>query len=366
MKRVGWPGEPSSHGGVLLSTYLVEAKAVRAIPNYRNTLRKALPASIFRPNLHALWWFVPNLGLIWLSLWLLSAHFSWGAAPLLSLLIGNCMVSLGFLAHDISHGGMVRHSVLRDLLAGVAFSAYGIGPHLWRKWHNSAHHGNTQVEGEDPDHLLTMDHYRTSAILQWLYRLSPIARNLVIFGSFSFRMCQHNSMMIARFWPQADLRGRIAIAAQPVLQIFPWVALTLILGGWPVLIFGYLLPLLVANFIAICYIATNHFLNPLDDDSDVLGSSLSVTLPGWLGWLDIWHQHFGAHVAHHLFPQAPPSRARYIELKVSELWPDRYHCMSMFAALRALWNTPWVYDEDGTMLVNPRTQEKAPTLGHGL
>ncbi|MFY9233697.1 MAG: fatty acid desaturase [Fimbriimonadaceae bacterium] len=350
-----------------MSAILQEAPA-ESIPNYRSTLKKALPASVFQPSLAPLWLFVPNAALIGVSLWLLTAYFSWWTAPLLAILIGNCMASLGFLAHDISHGGMVRQPFARDFLAGIAFSAFGIGPYLWRKWHNAAHHGNTQIEGEDPDHLLTMEHYRKSKILQWLYRLSPLARNVVIFGSFTFRMCQQTGMMMVRFWksPEVDAKGRLNIVWQPIVQMGAWITLTLLIGGWPVLLFGYIIPLLVANVIAISYIATNHFLNPLADERDVLATSLSVTLPTWLSWLDKWHLHFGAHVGHHLFPQASPTKQRYIERKAAELWPDRYHSMPMFSALKALWDTPWVYDEEGTMLVNPRTQEKSPTLGHGL
>lgn len=340
----------------------------RDIPNYRSQLKRALPPEALKPSLKPLWLLVPNALLIAGSLYLLSAHFSYWTAPFLALLIGNCLTSLGFLAHDLAHGGMVKRPFARDLLAGICFSGFGISPYLWRRWHNADHHGHTQIEGEDPDHLLTMEHYKTSRILRFLYRLSPIARNLVIFGSFTFRMCQHTGMMMRRYLRQSEtpISGRIAIIAIPILQMGGWVVLTWSLGGWAVLIWGYLLPLMVANLFAISYIATNHFLNPLADERDVLASSLSVTLPRWLAWLDAWHLYFGAHVAHHLFPQASPLKGRYIDRVASEIWPDRYHSMSIFAALRALWNTPWVYDYDGTHLVNPRTKEKAPTLGHGL
>jgi fatty acid desaturase len=90
-----------------------------------------------------------------------------------------------------------------------------------------------------------------------------------------------------------------------------------------------------------------------------------VTLPRGFKWLDPWHQFFGAHVAHHLFPGLSPRYARMVEDKVEELWPDRYHCMTITTALRKLWQTPWIY-EDHTTLLDPVRDERHKTLGHGM
>src|SRR6185503_6323078 len=135
---------------------------------------------------------------------------------------------------------------------------------------------------------------------------------------------------------------RVVLVVQQILPIAVWIAFTLHFGT-QVLLWGYLIPMLVANAIAISYIATNHFLNPLADERDVLATSLSVTLPKPLAFLDAWHSHFGAHVAHHLFPQAPARYGRAIEAKVQELYPDRFHVMPMMTALAMLWKTPWIY-----------------------
>ena len=35
-------------------------------------------------------------------------------------------------------------------------------------------------------------------------------------------------------------------------------------------------------------------------------------------------------------------------------------------ALKLLWNTPWVYAEDGIDLIDPRKNVRTPTLGNGL
>ena len=164
--------------------------------------------------------------------------------------------------------------------------------------------------------------------------------------------------------PKSTGRDKFTIVWQILVPIAGWVGLTWFLGS-QVLVWGYLVPMLVANSIAISYIATNHFLNPLADESDVLATSLSVTLPSWLKFLDPWHQYFGAHVAHHLFPQASGRYTRRIEEKVAEMWPDRYHSLPLFTALKGLWNTPWIY-EDKETLIDPQRQIRTKTLGRGL
>ncbi len=341
-------------------------KRVRSIPNYRQQLRKELPDEYFKPDHAMLLWLPLHLTIIGTGWWILAAHFSFWTAPFIALVIGHSIACMGFWAHDVSHGGMIKSLFWRDLMSGIGFSPLAISPRLWRRWHNAEHHGHTQIEGEDPDHLFTMDYYQHNPVLKWLYKLSPLLRNVIIFGSFTFRMTQQQLRMVLKYVLSPEIPGyeKAVILSQLFAALAAWITITSLLGS-QVLIWGYLLPLLVGNAIAISYIATNHFLNPLADESDVLGSSLTVTLPGWLKWLDPWHSYFGAHVAHHLFPQAAPKYARAIEAKTAEMFPDRYHAMPLFKALRLLWETPWIYEDQKTF-VDPVLDLRAPTLGHGL
>lgn len=341
-------------------------KPSNSIPNYRQQIRRSLPDRYFQPNKGDLAWFPVHIAIVGLSLWLLKAHFSWWIAPILALVIGHSFACAGFLAHETSHGASLKNPFLRDLIAAFGFSAFAIGPYLWRRWHNSDHHNNTQVEGVDPDHLFTLEDYKNNPLLKGLYLLSPLARNLIIFSSFSYRMSQQNFRMAITYLrsDKTTLYQRFVIFSQLILPLAAWVGGTLLLGT-QVFWWGYFVPLLVGNAIAISYIATNHFLNPLADERDVLATSLTVTLPKGLGWLDAWHSRFGAHVAHHLFPQAPARYARKIEQAIAEKWPDRYHTMPITTALRMLWSTPWVYG-DRTTLLDPKRQISVKTLGHGL
>jgi fatty acid desaturase len=338
-----------------------------SIPRYRQELKKTLPPHILRPdNLHLLW-FLPHIALIAGSLWLLATSFNWWMAPFLSLVIGHSFACLGFLAHEICHGGGIRNKKLRHFLAGIGFSPFWIGPYLWSRWHNAAHHGHTQEVELDPDRRFTIEEYQHSRALKALYRISPLLRNLALFSSFTFRMSQHGTLMAREYLksPESTRRDKAVIRWQFALPFVLWVGGTALLG-WRVALMGYLAPLLFANFLVICYIATNHFLNPLADEDDVLATSLSVTMPKGFGWLDPLHSYFGAHVAHHLFPQAPTRHARRIEAEIQRLWPDRFHVMPITKALKLLWDTPWIYDEHGTAFVDPERNLATPSLGHGL
>lgn len=339
---------------------------MRSVPNYRQQVKASVPAEWLKPDPLNLLWFPVHFAIMGAGLWLLTVHFSWWSAPLIALAIGHSMACLGFVAHDICHGSSIKNPFLRDLLGWIGFSGFAIGPHLWRRWHNADHHNNTNVEGIDPDHLFTIEDYKNNPILKFLYRLSPFLRNIVVFSSFGYRMTQHSTMMLVTYLksPKSTNAARITMLLQWSAAFAVWIGGTLMLGT-QVFWWGYFVPLLVANSIAISYIATNHFLNPLADERDVLETSLSVTLPKWLGWLDAWHSHFGAHVAHHLFPQAASRYSRKVEQKVAHLFPERFHVMPLFTALKMLWQTPWLY-EDRETLIDPHRQIRAKTLGYGM
>ncbi len=338
----------------------------RTTPNYRQQIKRALSDHAFKPSRSNLWWLPAHFAFIAGCWYLLYAQFTWWFVPFITIAIGHSMACTAFVAHDVGHGGAHKGLFWRDLFCGIGFSAFWISPRLWRRWHNDDHHGHTQVEGVDPDHLFTMEEYEKNPILRGLYKLSPFLRNIVIFSSFTYRMNQQQLRMVFVYLKskKPSTWEKVVIVSQLMFMAGAWITLASLLGS-TVVIWGYFVPLMVANSIVISYIATNHFLNPLADESDVLATSLSVTLPRWLKWLDPMHQYFGAHVAHHLFPQAPAHSARLIEQKTAELFPDRFHSMPMWTALVMLWRTPWIYEGQNT-LVDPQRKRRIPTLGNGL
>ena len=73
------------------------------------------------------------------------------AAPLWSLLIGHSFAGSAFVGHETMHGAVVRNKIVRHLVGWLCFLPLLLSPRLWVAWHNKVHHGNTMIDGVDPD-----------------------------------------------------------------------------------------------------------------------------------------------------------------------------------------------------------------------
>lgn len=288
-------------------------------------------------------------------------HLPWWANLLLALVIGQGFAGLGFLGHEILHGTVVRNARLRDWLGAVCFAQFSLGPKLWRKWHNMEHHGHTQVDDLDPDAWATMEELYRRPALRFLYRLPPSVRSFFTLVSYTLFFSIHSLLMFRRFYREFRPAERRQVLLQLLTPAALWLGLLVWMG--PVLwLFAYLLPLMIANFLVIAYISSNHQLNPLAETNDPLAVSLTVTVPRWV---DVLHFNFSYHTEHHLFPAMNPRWAPLVKAELLRLFPERYHSMSMARAMLTLWRTPRIYHER-TSLVDPHRNRTFGTLGFGL
>ena len=111
-----------------------------------------------------------------------------------------------------------------------------------------------------------------------------------------------------------------------------------------------------------CYISTNHRLNPLVPVNDPLANSLTVTVPKWM---DILHFNFSYHTEHHLFPGINPKYYGLVKKEILRLYPERYHEMPLIDALKLLWSTPRIY-YNGDKLIDPNKKKIYNSLESGL
>ncbi len=65
--------------------------------------------------------------------------------------------------------------------------------------------------------------------------------------------------------------------------------------------------------------------------------------------------HFGYHVEHHLFPTISGPKLVHVHNALKKNFPDKYKMVPKFQALKALYSTPRIYKDNGT-LVHPETQ----------
>lgn len=278
-----------------------------------------------------------------------------------TIIIGFCFAGLGFLGHEILHGTVVKTPWLRDLLGALAFWPLNTGPQLWRKWHNMTHHVHTQHDDLDPDSWPSISKITKMKMFRWVYHLPQSVRSTFAFLTLAIQFSAHSIKCFQLYIKEFQPRKRPKVWIQAILPWTTWIGL-LVLMGWESWIFAYLLPLLIANFIVMSYISTNHRLNPLTDVNDPLANSLTVTVPKWV---DVLHFNFSYHTEHHIFPAMSPKYYPLVKQHIKAYWPDRYHEMPMHKALIALWKTPRVYYEDKDF-VDPKEQRITGSLGNGL
>lgn len=328
--------------------------AARVSPHLPKKAFKPVPARLFGGLAYLL---ITVAGFLAIGLFDLNVWANIGIA----IVLGLCFASLGFLGHEILHGTVVRKAWLRNFLGAIAFMPLSTGPKLWRKWHNLTHHVHTQHDEKDPDAWPTLEKWKKSKFLRWVYRLPLHVRSFFSFLSLTIQFTLHSSRMFFRFIKEFKSSSRPSVWFQLLLPWTVWISLLFIMGPekW---FFAYVIPLLIANFIVMAYISTNHRLNPVTPVNDPLANSLTVTVPRWV---DVLHFNFSYHTEHHLFPGMSSKYYPLVKEKIKEMWPERYHEMSMGKALTTLWKTPRVYHQ-GNELIDPHKVHVYGSLGNGL
>ncbi|MBD8070860.1 fatty acid desaturase family protein [Bacillus sp. PS06] len=329
---------------------------------YAARIKPHLPKEAFKPVPARLWGGLAYLLVTiagFLVIGLLDLHVMiYGA---IAVILGACFAAMGFLGHEILHGTVVRKGWLRDLLGAIAFFPLSTGPSLWRKWHNLTHHVHTQDDEHDPDSWPTLERMLKKPIFRWVYRLPLSVRAVFSFCSLAIQFSAHSAKMFTVYIKEFNVKKRPKVWLELILPWATWISLLFIYGPikW---LFAFLIPLLIANFIVMSYISTNHRLNPLVPVNDPLANSLTVTVPKWV---DVLHFNFSYHTEHHLFPGMSSKYYPLVKEQIKKRWPDRYHEMPMIKALIALWKTPRLYFQ-GNELVDPRKGALYGSLGNGL
>lgn len=335
---------------------------LRPIATYVRAVRPHVPDAAFEPATSRLVWLLVHLAIISSLAWALTAgHVPALLWPVASLVIGASMGTMGFLGHEVLHGGIVRGRVAIRVLGWLCLLPFIVSPTLWTNWHNRVHHNHCAQVGRDPDMYPTITEYKEQAAARIMAdyfglggrRLSSVLSLFIGFTGQSQQMLWQGQMLgilTPALWRRAIVEFLLGAAV--------WVLVAFVVG-WPVFAFIYLIPLVVANTIVMMFIMTNHNLNPLTGEvNDPLVNSLSVTLPRSLEWLTL---DFGYHVEHHLFPAMSARHGRTVRALLRAQYGSHYQSLPLTSALAQLYRTGRVYLDD-TTLTDPRTGETFPTL----
>jgi fatty acid desaturase len=334
---------------------------LKALTFYQQELKKVLPEEVFHRTPGRVVYFISFLAInVSLISFVVTANPAWYLKLLVAFCIGQLNASLGFFAHETLHGSIVKSRFLQNLIGTIGLAPFLVSVTYWRFWHNTLHHGNTQLLYKDPDAFPTLSVYKRSKFMRFVFNLSPGSKTpfsyFYFFYWFSFQSVLNQSYMRFKnkMWANMD-QGKVTREFIPMCLFAAgytyWV-------GFDNFVWLVLLPVLIQNYAILSYISTNHNISPLTKVNDPLENSLTVTSNRF--W-EFFHLNFGYHVEHHLFPRVSCSHAKTIHKHLKELYPTKYKHMPKWKALKYLYQTPRIY-KNNTELMHPKTNKTYPTL----
>lgn len=338
-----------------------QGPTLRPFTFYANHLRAKLPRHLFEPYpLRMVWFFGYALLAIGALGGIAFLEVSWPIKLLLSVGLGFAYGGLGFFAHELLHGSVVRSRSLQDFLGLFCFMPFFISPTFWRYWHNQLHHAKTQSVIADPDAFPNLRIFHNSKFMQFMYPFTPGSGHrrsyLYFFFWFSFHCLVAQTYLRFRnaiYDKMNHRRVTWELTGQVVIMVGIWIAV-----GPSQLLWTALIPLFVQNYYVMSYIATNHNLNPLTRVNDPLANSLTVTSVPLFETIQL---NFGYHVEHHIFPSMNAVHAKKVHALLKQEFPFEFKVMRKSQAMRALYRTSRIY-KDSRTLINPETGQTFATL----
>jgi len=334
----------------------------------RQALKRELPGEVFEPQpqrgVAALVTFVFMLGA---AAAIVALDLPWWGDMLLSLAIGEGIVSNGLVAHESEHGSVFESRLARKILAWVGFGPLLVTPELWLAWHIRAHHRGTNQINWDPDMLADVSEYHDDWSIRLRTRLFAGSRHwLSWIGYFILFTGQGQFFLwISTAAPPLSESVRMdhrALKISSSLLIGSWLGLAIWLGPLNAL-WILILPLLFANFILMGYISTQHWIRPRLDADDPFIGTVSVSVPKWA---DVLHYQFSYHQEHHIFPSMSGRFAPLLREKLREIAPDAVAVMPILEATRQAFSTPALYADDTTLAYLDGSEVDLVELGQRL
>jgi fatty acid desaturase len=325
----------------------------------RATIRADLPPNVFARRPMRCFLLIPLLAIIIAgSVALVVLPLPWYLLLLISIVVGNFYASMLFLVHETGHGATLRSVRLQNLFMYPGCAIFCFSPHLWRIWHNLSHHTHTNRPDEDPDSFGTIDNFLRSGRGKHAFsKLGPGSGYwwAALYFPISFTLQAQSVLWVkSRKLPGYERLNRRRAAIDGAAMAAFW-ALVAFKTGLRGTVFVVLIPMLIANFVIMSYVVTNHMLSSLTVGTDSLSTTMSVTT---LRLLDRVHLHFSHHVEHHLFPAMASSKAPEVRRSLMRNFRNDYVSAPHGRALLWILQTPRHYGDFQT-LVDPYRGRRA-------
>ncbi len=333
----------------LLSGQSGAVQAVGAVPeaatthtDYVRTLMPLLPREAFVPNPRKLYVIAFHIAIVVIGV-AACRFIDKSYWPLLSIPIGISMGAMAFLAHDVSHRSVVRDRRLLYLTELAIWGILFIPPTVWRRVHAS-HHVHTNGP-DDPDRRFLREELTpvTTAYAVTFFPNRWLRYNIICllhFIAYSFRhtftafYSGRNKPDSVTAKPAYSRNDKFRIAFEigyiAVLQLaLAWLAGSATAYCWAVLI-----PIVMMSAAVSFYFFTNHSLNPLNEDGDILAATTSVVVPRPF---NVLHSNFSYHAEHHLFPHMNSDYYPLVGQLIEQKFPASYQRIPVLSAWSQLW-----------------------------
>ncbi|MBA3352104.1 MAG: fatty acid desaturase [Blastocatellia bacterium] len=314
--------------------------------DYIRRIRAELPPGAFSPAPRKLWIMFGHLALVVCAYCIFRFGPSVLVAFFLTLVIGHSLACLGFLTHELAHGAIVRSRPLRYALEVFFWGLNLIPATVWRRVHNQTHHIHANTP-RDPDRPFLRS--EESASTRWYTRLFfPNRRSLRWNPLVALHLVAYTTRnAVAAFYrppakpsvvpavPGYSMRQRAMIVLELIGIVVIQAGVFLLVGrNWSAYLWASPIAYAVTSAVAMSYIFTNHFLNPISQTHDPLLGTTSVIVPSII---DRLHVHFSLHTEHHLFPSMNSDYYPLVASALRERFPDRYNRLPMLSAWKKLW-----------------------------
>lgn len=275
----------------------------------------------------------------------------WYAALAISVSLGVLYASLFFFGHEVGHGAIIRSRRGQTAVLYVTCLIYCLSPHLWKIWHNQAHHGRTNEPGRDPDSFGTLEHFQRNPVSRALACFAPGSGHWLsaLYLLMFFTAQSHYVLWLNSFTDEFRRFNRRRAKLESAAMAAFWVIVGVWAGPGGALL-AVVIPMLTVNYVMMSYVVTNHMLRPLVTRPDALDTTMSVSTSRLF---DLIFFNFSHHVEHHLFPSMSPRYYPLVRESLRRHAGDRYLAPSHWRALRLVFLTPRLYVDSHT-LVDPR------------
>jgi fatty acid desaturase len=284
------------------------------ISSIRARIRTELPPQAFRVNTRKLVEALGYLAVACAAYFTIRTHEGLGVRAAAAIVIGICQLSIGFIAHDLSHGSVVRGKRAKAIVESLLWGLNSTPASVWIVIHNRSHHQNTNARYDSFRYFAETERTFGKTLFSLLFIPNRYLKwNPLVFQSYIVQIGMHTGAVLLGAGRKGGplgpipnigvypLRSRLRFFAELAFIVAVQVGLYFAVGGT---LGAYLwagpVAFLCASAGASAYLYTQHSLHPLVDEQD--GDpfqSTSLRLPVIFDWLHSFHSH---HTAHHLFP----------------------------------------------------------------